>query len=85
MVSVSKGTLDAPALNYVSPLGICPFVWQRLGGYHADGRYEIPLRYRLVVWSTEILIYLSVLPFHIIISQDVRLYAHDFYRVDVGL
>ena len=42
-VGVLKGTLDAPALNYVTSLGIiCYFVWQRLVGAHADGRYEIP-------------------------------------------
>ena len=42
IVSVLKGTLDAPTLNYVTSLGVCYFVWQRLGGDHADGRYEIP-------------------------------------------
>ena len=42
IISVLKGTLDVPALNYVTSLGICYFVWQRLGGDHADGRYEIP-------------------------------------------
>ena len=33
-----KGTLDVPALNYVTSLGICYFVWWRLSGDHADGR-----------------------------------------------
>ena len=42
IVSVLKGTLDAPALKYVILLRICYFVWQRLGGDHVDGRYEIP-------------------------------------------
>ena len=40
MVSVLKGTIDVPALNYVTSLDICYFVWQRLRGDHADGRYE---------------------------------------------
>ena len=43
------------------------------------------LRNRLVVWSTAILIYLPVLPFPIIIGSNVRFYAHDFHRADVGL
>ena len=38
IVSVLKGTLDVPALNYVTSLSICYFVWQRLSGDHADGR-----------------------------------------------
>ena len=72
IVSVLKGTLDAPALNYIISLGIvyiCYFVWQRLGGDHADGRYGIPnVINGLVVWPAAILTYLPVLPFHIIIS-----------------
>ena len=44
IVSVLKGTLDAPVLNYNTSLNIrvCYFVWQRLRGDHADGRYDIP-------------------------------------------
>ena len=42
IVSVLKGTLDAPALNYVTSLCIFYFIWLRLGGNHADGRYKIP-------------------------------------------
>ena len=37
-----KGTFDAPALNFVASLCMCYFVWPRLGGDHADGRYQIP-------------------------------------------
>ena len=40
---------------------------------------------KLVVWFTVILTYLPVLPFRIIIVSNVRFYAHDFYRADVGL
>ena len=43
------------------------------------------LRNRLVVWFTAILTYLPVLPFHIIIGSNVRFYAHDLDRADVGL
>ena len=40
---VLKGTLDVPALNYVTSLGICYFVWQKLSGDHTTaGRQEIP-------------------------------------------
>ena len=42
IVRVFKGTLNAPALNYGTLLGTRYFVWQRLGGDHADSRYEIP-------------------------------------------
>ena len=43
------------------------------------------LRNNLVVRFTEILTYLSVPPFHIIIVSHIRFYAYVFYRADVGL
>ena len=44
------------------------FVWHKLRGDRADGKYEIPH----VVWSTAILAYLPVLPFPIIISSCTK-------------
>ena len=83
IVSVLKGTLGVPALSYVTSLVILRLAWV---GRRSCRRYvRNTLRSRLVVWSTAILTYLPVLAFHIIIGSNVRFYAHDFHRADVGL
>ena len=67
IVSVSKATLDAPALNDVTSLGILLFLAE-VGRRSCRRCVGNALRHRLVVWSTAILtyIYLPVLDFHII-------------------
>ena len=70
ILSVLKGTLDAPALNYVTSLCICYFVWQRLGG----DTCHLPF----VVW----LFYIHVnLPYIGVARAFVRMIAADASRL----
>ena len=68
IVSVLKGTLDAPALNYVTSLGILLLAEVGRRSRRRQVGTEYTLRTRLVVWSANFnILYLSVLPLHIII------------------
>ena len=77
-----EGTLGAPALNYVTLLGILRLA--EVGMRSCRRKVRNTLRNRLVVCSTAMLTYLPELPFTLLFF-NVRLYAHDFYRADMGL
>ena len=83
IVSVLKGMLGVHALNYVTSLVILRLA--QVGRRSCRRLVRHTLRNRLVMWSTAISTYLPVLPFQINIFSNVRFYAHDFYRADVGL
>ena len=69
IVSVLKETRNVPARRYVASLGILPLCLAEVGRQSCRRQEgtKYTLRNRLVVWSTAILTYLPVLPFHIII------------------